>query len=80
MKIEQGSNLGIKGLRNLGIEGVPPADSGFSAAAGYRSGQFDRRRNIIIHRRVRSLRPIGPTIWPAPRRENAEKFQKDNFK
>jgi hypothetical protein len=56
MKIEHGSNLGIKGLRNLGIEIIPPADSGFSAADDYRSAQFDRRRNIIIHRRVRRER------------------------
>jgi len=56
MKIEHGSNLGIKGLRNLGIEIIPPADSGFSAADDYRSAQFDRRRTIIIHRRVRRER------------------------
>jgi hypothetical protein len=57
MKIEQGSNLGIKGLRNLGIEGVPPADSGFSAAAGYRSGQFNRKRNYAILAAGRNSEP-----------------------
>jgi hypothetical protein len=31
------------------------------------------KKKLIVHRRVRSLRPIGSTMWPTPRRENAEK-------
>jgi hypothetical protein len=28
---------------------------------------------VIVHRRDRGLRPIGPTLGPTPRRETAEK-------
>ncbi len=32
--------------------------AGVSAAAGLKSGQSDRTGNIVVHRRVRSLRPL----------------------
>jgi hypothetical protein len=43
----------------------------------YGAGRLLIRVNLMnyFHRRVRGLRPIGPTLGPTPRRESAEKIK-----